>query len=142
MNILKTGNGVHIINDTYNANPASMTAAINTLGSLKGNQRGILVIGDMLELGDQAESMHNAIGSVAARSNIDRLYITGAFSEAVRIGAVDSGLDTESILIGTEDEIIKDLTGRLRPGDWVLVKGSRAMGMEVIVNRLFDREAK
>lgn len=133
MSILETEIGVHIINDTYNANPAAVNAAIKTLCSLKRDQRAALVFADMLELGDQSESMHRAVGTVVGRSDIHRLYLTGRFSESVRKGAVEIGFSAADIFIGTKDEIVGNLTGWLRPGDWVLVKGSRAMGMETIV---------
>jgi UDP-N-acetylmuramoyl-tripeptide--D-alanyl-D-alanine ligase len=128
--------GVHIIDDTYNANPDSMEAAIRTLSSLKGNSRGILVAGDMLELGEHAESMHRKIGALSARSNIARLYITGEFAEAVANGAGKEDKNSIDIFIGAREEIVEDLKKSLLPGDWVLVKGSRAMGMEKIVEGL------
>ncbi|MBT9438282.1 MAG: UDP-N-acetylmuramoyl-tripeptide--D-alanyl-D-alanine ligase [Desulfobacterales bacterium] len=128
--------GVHIIDDTYNANPDSMEAAIRILSSLKGNSRGILVAGDMLELGEHAESMHRKIGALSARSNIARLYITGEFAEAVANGAGKEDKNSMDIFIGAREEILEDLKKSLLPGDWVLVKGSRAMGMEKIVEGL------
>lgn len=136
MSILDTENGVHIINDTYNANPAAVAAAIKTLCSLKSDQRAVLVFADMLELGDQSEAMHRTVGAAVGRSDIHRLYLTGRFSSAVQTGAVENGFDAADIFIGTKDDIIGDLTGWLQPGDWVLVKGSRAMGMETIVRSL------
>ncbi|HHC24993.1 MAG TPA: UDP-N-acetylmuramoyl-tripeptide--D-alanyl-D-alanine ligase [Desulfobacterales bacterium] len=136
MNILKTRMGVNIIDDTYNANPASMEAAIMTLRSLKGNQRGIVVSGDMLELGEYAESMHKKIGSLAAGSDIARLCIAGEFAEYVAEGSRDRGMDSRDIFIGNRSEIILDLTDFLRPDDWILIKGSRGMGMEEIVERI------
>jgi len=128
--------GVHIIDDTYNANPDSMEAAIRILSSLKGNSRGILVAGDMLELGEHAESMHRKIGALFARSNIARLYITGEFAKAVANGARKEDKNLMDIFIGAREEILEDLKKSLLPGDWVLVKGSRAMGMEKIVEGL------
>ncbi|MBU4067161.1 MAG: UDP-N-acetylmuramoyl-tripeptide--D-alanyl-D-alanine ligase, partial [Proteobacteria bacterium] len=128
--------GAHIIDDTYNANPSSMEAAIRTLSSLKGSNRGILVAGDMLELGEYAESMHREIGSLSARSNIAKLYITGEFAEAVANGAIGEDKNSMDIFIGSKEEILEDLKKWLLPGDWVLVKGSRAMGMEKIVEGL------
>ena len=128
--------GVHIIDDTYNANPDSMEAAIRILSSLKGNSRGIIVAGDMLELGEHAESMHRKIGSLSARSNIARLYVTGEFAEAVANGAGKEDKNSMDIFIGAREEILEDLKKSLLPGDWVLVKGSRAMGMEKIVEGL------
>jgi len=128
--------GVHIIDDTYNANPDSMKTAIRTLGSLKGNSRGILVAGDMLELGEHAESMHRKTGSLAVRSNIARLYVTGEFAETVADGARKENKNSMDIFIGSRKEILEDLKKWLLPGDWVLVKGSRSMGMEKIVEGL------
>jgi UDP-N-acetylmuramoyl-tripeptide--D-alanyl-D-alanine ligase len=136
MSVFQTENGINIIDDTYNANPDSMAAAIRTLSSSLSGARGILVMGDMLELGRHAESMHRSIGALSAGSGIKRLYATGEFAEAVAAGAVDANMDFRQIVTGTKEEILNDLSGRLRPGDWVLVKGSRAMGMETIVARL------
>jgi len=133
MNIIQTRKKVAIVDDTYNANPASMQAAIAALGELKGINRGILVLGDMLELGNGAEILHKEIGALAARTHADRLYLTGDYARAVKAGAVAGGIDAGAIFSGTRAEILADLTGRLAAGDWVLVKGSRSMGMEKIV---------
>ncbi|MGD9333500.1 MAG: UDP-N-acetylmuramoyl-L-alanyl-D-glutamate--2,6-diaminopimelate ligase, partial [Desulfobacterales bacterium] len=138
MNILKTGRGITIIDDTYNANPDSMKAAINTLRSLKGNNTGILVAGDMLELGEHAESMHRDIGRIAAGSDIAKLYITGEFGRTVAAGAMDNDMNTRNIFTGTKEEILKEIKDCLGPGNWVLVKGSRGMAMETIVQSLLD----
>ena len=146
MNILKTEFGMHIIDDTYNANPGSMEAAIRTLDALKGDGRGVVVVGDMLELGEYAESMHRMIGALISKIRVSRLYATGAYADAVAAGATDKDIDKdgdedmdiESVFTGTKDEILSDLTERLQPDDWVLVKGSNAMGMEEIVRRLLD----
>jgi UDP-N-acetylmuramoyl-tripeptide--D-alanyl-D-alanine ligase len=113
-----------------------MTAAIKTLNSLKGNNRGVLVAGDMLELGNHAESMHRKIGSISARSNISRLYVTGQFAESVAAGARDEDMNSQDIFIGAKDEIFEGIKGWLGPGDWILVKGSRGMRMEEIVEKL------
>ena len=138
MNILKTGKGINIIDDTYNANPDSMKAAINTLMSLKGNSRGILVAGDMLELGDHAESMHRNIGRIVAGSDIAKLYVTGQFAQTVAMGAMDEDMDSRDIFTDTKEKILEDIKDRIGPGDWVLVKGSRGMTMETIVQGLLD----
>ncbi|WDN88097.1 UDP-N-acetylmuramoyl-tripeptide--D-alanyl-D-alanine ligase [Desulfosarcina sp. BuS5] len=139
MNIMKTRRGFHIIDDTYNANPCSMKAAINALKYLKGQGRGIFVAGDMFELGKDAGLIHQEIGALAAISDISRLYITGAFSDDVAKGAQGKGLKSGKILSGTKEAILDDLTNRIKPGDWVLVKGSRAMCMEDIVKGLKKR---
>lgn len=139
LNIVHTSAGIHIIDDTYNANPASMGAAISTLQQLKKENRAILVAGDMLELGDQSLSLHEQIGSLSGNSDIANLYITGKYAEAVARGARKTGMNPKSIYIGSKDEILKKLFSRLKAGDWVLVKGSRAIGMEKIITGITDR---
>lgn len=136
MNVFKTPNGINIIDDTYNANLSSMKAAISTLTSLKGSERGVFIAGDMLELGQHAESMHRKLGALAARSNIKRLYVTGEFAQSVETGARNENMDIRHIFKGTKDDILDDLTKWVRPGDWILVKGSRGMRMETIVEGL------
>jgi len=136
LNILHTANGIHIIDDTYNANPDSMRAALETLKKMRAGSRGVFVAGDMLELGDQAPSLHSAIGAAAAQSGISRLYARGDFADRVASGARGEGLPAEHTMIGSRREIIADLTGWLQPGDWLLVKGSRGMAMEQVVQAI------
>jgi UDP-N-acetylmuramoyl-tripeptide--D-alanyl-D-alanine ligase len=136
MNILETRNGIHIIDDTYNANPRSMEVALTTFKELKGDNRGVFVAGDMLELGEHAQSSHYKIGALAVRSGILRLYATGVFAEKVTAGAHSENMDPQNIVTGSKQEILEELTRWLEPNDWVLVKGSRAMGMEDIVQGL------
>ena len=138
MNLVKTSTGVNIIDDTYNANPDSIKAAITVLKSLKGKARGILISGDMFELGNYADSMHKEIGSFAAESDIARLYATGEYAEKIVQGACMKGMNLKNIFTGTKKEIGKDLAKSLKPGDWVLVKGSRDMEMEKIVKELIN----
>jgi len=138
LNLHQTPKGVNIIDDTYNANPGSMGAAITTLRSLKENNRGTLIIGDMLELGDHSKALHRQIGALAASSEITRIYSTGKFAEAVATGARDEGMDSGNIIIGSKDEIFESIIGWLGPGDWILVKGSRSMAMETVVAKLLD----
>jgi len=139
MSIIKTHRGVNIIDDTYNSNPDSMEAAIKTLKDLKQSSDSILITGDMLELGEHAELMHKKIGSMAAQSKITRLYATGSFAEKVAEGALDENMDSKKIFTGTNKEITDDLSLRLKEGDWLLVKGSRATGMEIIVKKIKGR---
>jgi UDP-N-acetylmuramoyl-tripeptide--D-alanyl-D-alanine ligase len=139
MNIHKTGKGIHIIDDTYNANPGSMQAAIITLTSLKGKKKGFLIAGDMLELGEHSAPMHRKIGAVAARSEIAGLYVTGKYAEDVAKGALEEHMNPRDIFKGTHEEIVDAVTDRLSAGDWVLVKGSRGMTMEKVVQALLKR---
>lgn len=136
MNIYAMKNGITIIDDSYNANPGSMEAAIKTLAGLKGDKRGILVAGDMLELGTHSEEMHRKIGALCAQSGIARLYAAGEFSGKTAKGAVENGMDPSAVFTGSCEDILDDLKTRLEPEDWVLVKGSRGMKMERIVSKL------
>ena len=138
MNIIATQKGINIIDDTYNANPGSMEAAIETLKSLKKRNRGVLVAGDMLELGEHADSLHRSIGALSAKSNISRLYATGDYAKTLAAGAVDNHMNPNDILTGTKEESLDDLIKWLEPNDWVLVKGSRGMAMETIVEGLSE----
>ena len=136
MNIRDMPGGIHLIDDTYNANPESMKAAFATLNTMRAGARGVVVIGDMLELGAQVKSLHRKVGARAARSGISRLYAYGEFAADVRNGARDEGIPSTDSFEGTHDEIVEDLKNWLQPGDWLLVKGSRGMAMEKVVRKL------
>jgi UDP-N-acetylmuramyl pentapeptide synthase len=128
--------GIHLIDDTYNANPGSVSVAIETLGVLKGSGRGFFVIGDMMELAAHTQSAHKQIGVLAARARLSGLYITGDFGRHVADGASGAGMDRGRIFVGSREEIAQALKDRLGPGDWLLVKGSRLSAMEKVVDAL------
>ncbi len=136
MNIKHIPDGIHLIDDTYNANPESMKAAFATLNTMRAGARGVVVIGDMLELGAQARSLHRKVGARAARSGISRLCAYGEFAAEVTSAAQDAGMQPADTFEGTHDQIVEDLKNWLQPGDWLLVKGSRAMTMEKVVRKL------
>ena len=136
MNIHHAANGIHIIDDTYNANPDSMKAALATFKVMRAGARSIFVAGDMLELGRQAAALHSRVGALAAQSGISRLYACGEFADSMAAGARNEGLPPADAITGSREEIIEDLTAWLQPGDWVLVKGSRGMAMEKVVEGL------
>lgn len=127
--------GINLVDDTYNANPDSVEAALDTLATIKVAGRGVAVLGDMLELGDQAGQAHYNIGKMVAATRVDRLFLIGPLSVThTAAGARDGGMEEGKIVI-CEDH--KDLSWQVNniaiPGDWVLVKGSRGMGMEKVV---------
>jgi len=125
-------NGILLIDDSYNANPASMRAALTTIADLKGAGRGIAVLGDMLEMGASSLTAHEEIGSLAARC-VERLYLLGEMAESVARGAVAGGLPAESIILAKSHAgIVADVSDAMRPGDCILVKGSRGMRMETV----------
>lgn len=128
--------GIHLIDDTYNANPASMEGAIATLNHLRGDARGLLVLGDMRELGAAAGALHQDAGLQAARSGASKLLVCGDFAGEVAAGARRGGMPTADIVTGSRAEIQAALLRELKHGDWVLIKGSRAMGMEAVVRAL------
>ncbi|MDY6838297.1 MAG: UDP-N-acetylmuramoyl-tripeptide--D-alanyl-D-alanine ligase [Thermodesulfobacteriota bacterium] len=142
MEVLMLPGGLSVINDTYNANPASMALSIDTLCSLRGNGRSIAVLGDMMELGDHAERAHRELGVLVARAGIARLYATGQFAGVLAEGAIGAGMEAEATFVGSREEIVETLMGNLGPGDWVLVKGSRLMAMEKVVEDLRSEIAK
>ena len=136
MNIKHLPGGIHLIDDTYNANPESMKAAFATLNTMRAGARGVVVLGDMLELGVQAQTLHRKVGARAARLGISRLYAYGEFAAEVTTGAQDEGMPPTDTFEGSHDEIVEDLKNWLQPGDWLLVKGSRGMAMENVVRKL------
>ncbi|MGD9972604.1 MAG: UDP-N-acetylmuramoyl-tripeptide--D-alanyl-D-alanine ligase [Desulfatirhabdiaceae bacterium] len=136
MNLFQTRQGVTIIDDTYNANPGSTEAAIRTLNAIGAGYRRFLVLGDMLELGDQAAFYHQQIGRLAGESGLYRLYITGDFADVVAGAACEAGMAREDIMVGSKPEIARELNRVLGPEDHVLVKGSRGMAMETVVQSL------
>jgi UDP-N-acetylmuramoyl-tripeptide--D-alanyl-D-alanine ligase len=136
LSVKATANGVHIIDDTYNANPASMAVALQTLAALKGERRGFIVFGEMLELGEQADALHHQVGTLAGRSGAVKLYACGAHAGHLLAGARQAGMAPEQLVAAAKEEIAADLTQVLAPGDWLLVKGSRGMAMETVVSAI------
>ena len=136
MNIYHLPNGIHLIDDSYNANPDSMKAALATLKQMRAGGRGIFVAGDMFELGAQAPELHRQVGAAAAGTHIDRLYASGEHAAALAAGARQEGMPKAETITGSREEILENLIGWLKPGDLVLVKGSRGMAMEKVVKGL------
>jgi UDP-N-acetylmuramoyl-tripeptide--D-alanyl-D-alanine ligase len=124
--------GSRVIDDSYNASPESVLAALNLLRELPG-KRKIAVLGDMLELGSEEEPSHRRIGTRAAHV-LDLLITYGPRSKTTAEAARLAGLRPDQVLeASTHDEILEYLSQRLRPDDDVLVKGSLAMGMSAVV---------
>jgi UDP-N-acetylmuramoyl-tripeptide--D-alanyl-D-alanine ligase len=126
-----------IIDDSYNANPESARASVRVLAGLHGHTRRILVLGDMLELGEGAPEQHYRIGCEAAQAGIDLLVAVGELSRAAAAGAIEGGLDESRVvhLAGTDEAILR-VPALVRAGDVVLVKGSRLTGLDRLVQRL------
>jgi len=129
--------GATIINDAYNANPVSMEGSLRVLSSVQNGTRKIAVLGDMLELGEQTAAYHRQAGYCAAQLGIDYLFLYGSFAAAVAEGARAGAIDERHILIfATKEALAEQLEQTMKHGDWILVKGSRAMGMEQVITLL------
>ena len=129
--------GVGFINDAYNANPASMQAAVSTLAGMPASGDRVAVLGDMFELGKQSQRQHLRFGAQVASAGIDRVYLLGEHAVDVQRGALHAGMPAQRIIIGRNHaEISRLLRRHLKKGDWLLVKGSRGMKMETIVRQL------
>ncbi|MDQ4018549.1 MAG: UDP-N-acetylmuramoyl-tripeptide--D-alanyl-D-alanine ligase [Actinomycetota bacterium] len=126
------GDGL-LINDAYNANPLSMSAALEHLAERAGPRRKVAVLGDMAELGPGGPAYHREVGAVAARMGITALVAIGPLARGFLEGA--RGVP-ETRWAPTVEEGLVALRSLLRPGDCVLVKGSRAMGLEAIADAL------
>ncbi len=132
---LETIGNWYVIDDTYNANPHSMEAACNVLGDWQGNGKRILIAGDMLELGTQAHECHRRLGRLAAEVGVDRLIVHGGYSSLVIEGAIESGLERFRLAqCESFDALTTVLDCWLDPEDVVLVKGSRNLRMERVID--------
>jgi UDP-N-acetylmuramoyl-tripeptide--D-alanyl-D-alanine ligase len=126
--------GITIIDDSYNASPLSVTAALDLLAGLPG--RRVAVLGEMLELGKDSDAGHHDVG-VAAAATCDLLVVVGARAAGIALGAREAGLDPSRILEARDREAAVDLLrSRLRDDDVVLVKASRGIELERIVEAL------
>ncbi|NLJ77579.1 MAG: UDP-N-acetylmuramoyl-tripeptide--D-alanyl-D-alanine ligase, partial [Peptococcaceae bacterium] len=139
---ITSAGGIKIINDSYNASPASTRAALQTLVDIAAGGRKIAVLGDMLELGQRALSGHREVGAAATGLQIDYLITVGELAQNIQRGAHRAGMDQERALHCQDNqEAVKILENLLQPGDTVLVKGSRGMKMESIVQSLVKSQA-
>ncbi len=137
LNIIKA-DGITVINDAYNASPQSVKAAIDVLDELEADRR-IAVLGDMLELGDWSVDAHLETGRNAAGSMTDIIITVGDAAADIARGAVEAGFPPEcAVMTGSNDQALDYLRSIVVKGDAILVKGSRGMKMEEIVNGLIS----
>jgi UDP-N-acetylmuramoyl-tripeptide--D-alanyl-D-alanine ligase len=126
--------GASIVNDSYNANPASMRAALAALNEFPGATRKLAVLGSMGELGRHASDLHAGIGEFSGRQGLALLIAVGPHAEAYWSGALAAGMTPGHVLLALDaKEATTLLRDRLQPGDVVLVKGSHFMGLEKLV---------
>jgi UDP-N-acetylmuramoyl-tripeptide--D-alanyl-D-alanine ligase len=134
MNIVARGDGVTILDDAYNANPQSMRAAIEVLSASPARYK-IAVLGDMLELGPFAQALHESVGECVGKGDVDCLIAVGELARHLRAGADKSGVPL-SYYCPTKEEAKQVLKAVLQPNSTVLVKASRGMAMEELVDYL------
>ena len=133
-------NKFKIINDSYNANPDSMKAALKVLKESAGNHRKVAILGDMLELGKWSEKAHYDIGKTLGQLKIDALIAIGKYGKFYLTGAIENGLSKNNgKLFSSNTEANEYLKRFLEDGDTILIKGSRGLKMEEIAAYLKER---
>jgi len=134
MNLIRCPGDIVILNDAYNANPQSMRAAAAVLGDAKDRRR-VAVVGDMKELGANSQMFHHAVGTCFAQAGIHQLIAIGDLARYIAQGAQEAGLEN-SVYYPTLEEAETTLLRELRSGVTILVKASRSMAFERIVDFL------
>jgi UDP-N-acetylmuramoyl-tripeptide--D-alanyl-D-alanine ligase len=135
--------GVLVVNDAYNANPASMTAALAVFAGLETAGRRIVILGDMLELGESSAELHRRVGKELGRDAFALIALVGAQAAEIAAGAASKGVGPERIHIFADTgEALEGIPPLVRKGDAVLVKGSRELELEKVVDALAARFAE
>ncbi|HKS43891.1 MAG TPA: UDP-N-acetylmuramoyl-tripeptide--D-alanyl-D-alanine ligase [Amycolatopsis sp.] len=143
MEVITRADGVTVLNDSYNANPESVRAALKALVSMSRGRRSWAVLGVMGELGADTVSAHDEIGRLAVRLNISRLVVVGEQAAAMHTGASHEGSwGEESTLVPDTDAAIELLRAQLRPGDVVLVKASNFTQLWRVADALLEDQAE
>jgi UDP-N-acetylmuramoyl-tripeptide--D-alanyl-D-alanine ligase len=142
MEVTERPDGVTIVNDAYNANPESMRAALRALAAMGKGRRTWAVLGQMAELGDEALAEHDAVGRLAVRLNVSKLVAVGGREASwLQLGAYNEGSwGEESVHVSDAQAAVDLLRSELRPGDVVLVKASRSVGLERVAQALLEGE--
>ncbi len=130
-----------VIEDCYNASPESMRAAINVLGTVKSTDgRAMALLGDMRELGSNSDVLHREIGRYAFEHDVDILFTIGGSSRHIAAGAVEAGMNDEQIFVNVDEETYLatawEIWRQTKPGDVLLVKASRAIRAERVIEQL------
>lgn len=129
-------NDIKILNDSYNASPISVKSALETLAEVAQNNRKIAILGDMLELGERTDFYHREIGKEVAKLSIDILITVGQGGKIIAQSSKEEGMAEERVFSFEKNEKInlaKKLLNLIKPGNFVLLKGSREMKMEDIL---------
>ena len=136
MQLINFNKGIKILNDSYNASPLSVKSALETFAEAAQNNRKIAILGDMLELGEEADFYHREIGKEAVKLSIDMLITIGQRGKIIAQSSKEEGMEKERVFSFEKNEKInlaKNLLSLIKPGDFILLKGSREMKMEEIL---------
>jgi UDP-N-acetylmuramoyl-tripeptide--D-alanyl-D-alanine ligase len=137
METFETADGVRVLNDAYNANPESMAAALRTARWMAGEHRLIAVLGEMAELGAIGPREHERVGELAARLRVDRLIAVGADAAPIAVAGVREGVEPDNVATYVEPgDALADIRAHAAPGDLVLLKASRVVGLERLAEAL------
>lgn len=135
-----TKNEMIMIDDSYNSSPESNMAALDTLGMIAGDRRKIACISAMRELGKYTEDLHTNIGYKIAELNIDLLYLVGPETKWIEAGVKEVKPDLDIKIFNNSEEVAEDIVQYLKPGDCILIKGSRSYQMEKISKKIESQE--
>jgi UDP-N-acetylmuramoyl-tripeptide--D-alanyl-D-alanine ligase len=147
MEVVERSDGVTVVNDAYNANPESVRAALATVAAMSVGRRSWAVLGEMRELGAAAATEHAAVGTLAVRLGLSRVVAVGDGARGIHDAAKQTAvpdttyLGEEPVFVSDVDEALTLLREHVRPGDVVLVKASRAAGLERVAVGLLDAGA-
>ncbi|MBM7705015.1 UDP-N-acetylmuramoyl-tripeptide--D-alanyl-D-alanine ligase [Metabacillus iocasae] len=141
MEVQKAPSGLTIINDAYNASPTSMKAAIQLLKDMDGYEKRILVLGDMLELGNQEKQFHFEIGQFISPSYVDYVFAYGPLSAHIIQGAKSAFTADRIAHFTDKQELAKELETIASPQDIIIVKGSRGMKLEEVIHHLLEKQS-
>jgi UDP-N-acetylmuramoyl-tripeptide--D-alanyl-D-alanine ligase len=136
--LLRLPGGLTLIDDSYNSSPVALRQALAVVAAASGSARKLAVLGEMLELGHHASSLHRECGRAAAEAGLDCLIVAGGASAGhLADAARHGGMPFEAVVfVPDRDRASEEILRRVRPGDLVLVKGSRGIGLDAVVDRL------
>lgn len=142
MEVTTRVDGLVVINDAYNASPESMRAALKSLKNIAAGRRSWAVLGEMLELGDSSSAEHDAIGRLVVRLDVQRLVVVGEGAKSMHLAAgLEGSWGQESVFVPDAASAITLLRAEVRPDDVVLVKASRAAGLDHVAEQLLEGQA-
>ena len=136
--LLRLPGGITLIDDSYNSSPSALKRSLEIMAAATGSARKVAVLGEMLELGDHAVALHRECGRAAREAGLDLLVAVGAdAARSLADEAHAAGMPARAVsFVATREEAVDEALGRVRPGDLVLVKGSRGIGLDAVVDRL------